>query len=279
MEPDGFQHAAALADPLLFFQHELARAGADVTVGVNQLKRNAPNLVFGAHLGFDKAVLSQVECVFVNLEQTGAGGASLAPWYLSLLRWSATVDYHGENIAAYAQSSRPSHLVRFGCAPYLAAPALPLEERPIDVLFLGAVTGRRKALLQRLQDAGVDVVAPAAPIYGEDRDALVRRSKLVLNASAYPSARFEQVRASVVLSCGTPVVTEDRGWTHPDDAWAQQYVHHFDPAAPERFFHDVFRSPDFYATSRAQLQAWSQVDVSDGYRAVLATLHPELVPA
>jgi hypothetical protein len=196
-------------------------------------------------------------------------GAVLDADYLDLLQRATTVDYHAGNAQAYQVSGRPVRTVRFGHSPYLEAPSAPLEERPIDVLFLGIVTERRAAVLRTMLAAGVNVMAPSTFLYGEERDAMVRQAKVVVNISAYDSTRFEQVRASVVLSCGTPVVTEDRSWQHDDDTWVQPYLHRFDPRDPAAFFHGSFGSPDFFDTSRRMLAGWRSLDVSEGYRALL----------
>lgn len=273
--PDGYVHSAALADPLAHFQHQLARAGAEVTVARNALDGDAVNFVFGAHLGFDRTQLDRFRCVVVNLEQVARDGAVLDPEYLDLLRRTDVVDYHSDNAVAYQRPGHPAHVVRFGHAPYLEMPIAPLEERPIDLLFLGVVTKRRAEVLGRVIAAGVKVVAPPAFVYGEERDELVRNAKAVLNVSAYASTRFEQVRASVVLSCGTPVITEDRAWRHEDDAWMQPYVHRFDAEDPAAFFKGLYGSEQYFASCRDRLDAWKRVDVSDGYRQLLGALTVE----
>ena len=53
------------------------------------------------------------------------------------------------------------------------------------------------------------------PVYGAERDDLVRQAKAVLNCHFYESARFEQARAFQCMSLGTPVISEWTASTQP----------------------------------------------------------------
>jgi hypothetical protein len=64
-------------------------------------------------------------------------------------------------------------------------------ERDIDVLFLGSlVVPRRKRILRRLRQAGVDVVALGSwrdpALWGEGRVRLLNRTKILLNLPRHP---------------------------------------------------------------------------------------------
>ncbi len=116
------------------------------------------NFVFGAHLGFDAAQRERHACIFVNLEQLGEGGAKVSPDYLQLLETSAVVDYDRR------QRRRLFERARRGAGGAAAARALPrppepiaLEERPIDLLFIGSMNERRRAWIERIEACGVAV--------------------------------------------------------------------------------------------------------------------------
>jgi len=270
VQPPGYIHSGALLDPLVLFQEQFERAGARVTASHNTLVAGAVNYVFGAHLGFDPSLLDQHECVVVNLEQLGPDGAPLSPSYLDLLRRATVVDYHPDNLPSYADGSGRVSLVRLGPVAHLGTAAPPLEERDIDLLFVGTLTQRRLEVLRAIERAGREVAVLQRPLYGPERDDLLRRARGVLNVSAYGASRFEQVRASLVLSCGTPLVSEARSWTSPTDRRFLPLVHWFDPDRPQDFFQGFFGSAQYFQESREMLRSWRSEDVDADYRALLS---------
>ncbi|HEX6266815.1 MAG TPA: hypothetical protein VFZ81_07940 [Burkholderiales bacterium] len=266
VQPAGYPHSMALLDPALYMRHQLQRLGVPVTIAKNRLVHEAVNVVFGAHLGFDPALRSRYSCLFMNLEQLGDAGARLPAEYLKLLRGSAVADYDAANVASYASDPADVPLVPFLDAPYLreAAPVLPLEERPIDVLFFGSMNERRRQVIAAVEAAGVRVTGFNGPAYGPERDAVVRQARLVLNCHFYGASRFEQVRAFQVLSLGTPMLCERTASTCAPAA--------FEPAvfwsAPEdigEFFRSRFKTPAFYREARAQLEAFQASDPVEAY--------------
>ena len=235
--------------------------GAKVSLAKNRLRHDAVNFIFGAHLGFESALRERYTCVFVNLEQLGKGGAAVSADYLALLAGSAVVDYNAGNIAAYTQHADDVPVFPLLYAPYLKpAHSAALEERPLDVLFIGSMNERRKAMLARIEAQGVKVSLFDAPLYGPERDAIILQAKVVFNAHFYPSSRFEQARVSHCLSLGTPVVSERTALTDPHPAFEDNVFwiaeHHLDS-----FFAQQFGTQAFYDEARAaQMQRFEQAD-------------------
>ena len=144
---------------------------------------------------FDGTQCERYACIFVNLEQLGRGGAAVSADYMTLLKSSAVVDYDADNLAAYAQDPQDVMIVPFLHAPYLApAEPIPLEQRPIDLLFIGSMNERRKRLIERIESTGVQVSVFDGALYGPERDAYIAASKAVLNAHFYETSRFEQAQ-------------------------------------------------------------------------------------
>jgi len=216
----GYVHWLALLDPVRYYRWQLRRLGAQVTLAKYRLRHDAVNLVFGAHLGFDPELRKRYTCLFVNLEQLGDGGAQTPPEYLQLLSTSGVVDYDARNVAAYAGDPLDVPIVPVLHAPYLAAPQpLPLEQRPIDLLFVGSMNERRARWLERIEATGRVVTLFDAALYGEERDRYIRQAKAVLNVHFYGTCRFEQIRAAHCLSRGTPVISERTATTCPHGAF------------------------------------------------------------
>ena len=260
IQPVGYVHSLGFLDQARYFRHQFRRLGAEVTLAKNRLREDAVNFVFGAHLGFPAEWQRRHPCIFVNLEQLGRGGAAVDAAYLDLLRHAAVVDYDPANLAAYAQDPADVPVVPFGHAAYLAPAApLPLEERPIDLLFFGSMNPRRQQFIARIEALGLQVAAFDSPLYGPERDHFIAQAKAVLNCHFYESNRFEQARSFHCLSLGTPVISERTPSTQPPPSFEDAVIWLADDQL-EAWFRDVFKQPAFYDQARACLAAFATPD-------------------
>jgi SAM-dependent methyltransferase len=270
VQPASYVHSLGLIDQARYFRYQFRRLGASVSVAKNRLRHDAVNLVFGAHLGFDAEQCRRYACVFVQLEQLGQGGARLPAKYLKLLEQVAVIDYDADNIAAYAQAAEDVPIVPILHAPYLKPQqSLPLEDRPIDLLFIGSMNERRRAWLDRIEALGVSVSVFDAALYAEERDQFIRQAKSVVNCHFYESNRFEQARVAHCLSLGTPVISERTGQTRPHAAF-EDCVLWLDDAGLEQFFSEDFGTPAYFDFARAALQRFEAADPVEEYATALA---------
>lgn len=270
VQPKGYVHSLGFLDQARYFRHQFRRMGAEVSIGKNRLRHDAVNFVFGAHLGFEPELRQRYSCIFVNLEQLGAGGASVSREYLHLLQSSAVVEYDQDNIAAYASHPDEVMVVPFLYAPYLRKNSgLPLEQRPIDLLFIGSMNERRREMIRRIEAAGVQVSVFDGALYGPERDAYITQAKAVFNAHFYETSRFEQARASHCLSLGTPVISERRHQTRPHPAFEDSVLWLSDDQI-ENYFSQYFGSAAFFEDARACLKAFESADPIEAYADLLA---------
>jgi hypothetical protein len=270
MQPSGYLHSLGFLDQARYFRYQFRRLGASVSISKNRLREDAVNFVFGAHLGFSTEPLRRNACIFVNLEQLGAGGAAVSPHYIDLLRNAAVVDYDALNVPSYASDTANVPIVPFLHAPYLSdGHAQSIASRPIDLLFFGSMNDRRKALIERIESCGVQVALFDRPLYGPERDAYVLQSKAVLNCPYYESSRFEQARVFQVLSLGTPVISERTPATVAHEAF-RNAVFWFDDRSIEDFFRNEFRSEAFVARADSKLDGFRAHDPVDAYAELLA---------
>ena len=262
LQPKGYVHSLGLVDHARYFRYQFRRLGANVSVLKNRLREDAVNVVFGAHLGFPSELLKRHACVFVNLEQLGHGGAKLSPQYLELLRTNMVVDYELANTQFYAHDAAMP-VIHFGYAPYLksqAQQATALSERPIDLLFFGSINERRKAFLSKVSATGAKIKVIEQPLYGKERDEVVRTAKAVLNCHYYETNRFEQARAFHSMSLGTPVISERTPQTQAPDFY-DDTVFWLDEDMPvETFFAGYFGSQQYFADAAAKLGRFAQQD-------------------
>jgi SAM-dependent methyltransferase len=270
MQPVGYVHSLGFLDQARYVRHQLRRLGVESSITKNRVHEDRVNFVFGAHLGFPPEWQRRHPCIFVNLEQLGDGGALVSPDYLRLLRHAAVVDYDARNAAVYASDPAEVALISFLHAPYLETQApLPLDARPIDLLFFGSVNARRQRFLERVQACGVQVTTFDHPLYGAERDAFVRQARAVLNCHFYESSRLEQARIFQCLSLGTPVVSERTPLTSPSAPF-EDAVFWIDDTSLAPFFTDTFRSARFATLAAERLAAFRAHDPIDAYAELLA---------
>jgi hypothetical protein len=285
IQTPGYIHSLGFLDSARFLRHQFRRLGYDATIGKNRPRRGAVNILFGAHLGIPESWEHEFICVIFNQEQLGAGGAAVPPAYIQLLRRTHVLDYDSANIPAYADGvEQPDH--RFvGIAPLLYAPYLDtspvrlgLEDRPIDLLFIGSMNQARQRVISRIESCGLEVSSFDHPMYGPERDHYIAQSKAVLNIPFYESTRFEQTRVFNALSIGTPVVSLRRPGLIVDPAF-ESAVHWFEDSDLERYFSLQFNSEGWFKLSGEQLGRWRENDGLSVYRALARNLNQLVLPS
>lgn len=210
VQPEGYVHSAAFAEVLEAVVCGLRALGADVSEGVNRLVVPGPQpIVFGANLLGDASVdVLPPGTIIYNLEQIGESSSWCSPTYLRLLQSYQVWDYSARNIASLARlgvTVKVKH-VPVGYVPELTRiMAAPVED--IDVLFYGSMNERRHTVISQLRQADLNAHAVFG-VYGPARDALIARSKVVLNMHYYETNIFELVRVSYLLANRKAVVAE-----------------------------------------------------------------------
>ena len=277
VQRSGDPHALCFLDQARYLRHYLGRLGIPCLLSKNRLYRDRLNVVFGAHKGFDPKLAQVFPCVIFNLEQIGRDGANLTEAYLDLLKALPSLDYDSANQSAYA-STRQGPLVRFLDAPYLRsaapAPAPPLSQRPIELLFFGSINERRRHLIGQIEAAGCAVTMFDQALYGPERDTIIVQAKAVLNLHFYESGRIEQARISHCLSLGTPVISErkpaaevpaefeDAVFWQPADAIAQ-------------FLRGYLATPQFQSEAEEKIRRFRANDPLDSLRPLAAFLEQQ----
>jgi len=271
VQPASYVHSLGFIDQARYFRYQWRQLGAQVSIAKNRLRHDAVNVIFGAHLGFDVTLTRRYACVFVQLEQLGQGGANLRPDYLRLLQQAAVIDYDADNLRAYTQSPQDVPLVSFQHAPYLkpADGGIPLEQRPIDLLFIGSMNDRRRAWLDRVEACGRLVSVFDSALYAEERDAFIRQAKSVVNCHFYESARFEQARVAHCLSLGTPVISERTDQTRPQAAF-EDSVLWLQGDQLAQFFTEDFDTPAYFDFAHAALKNFERANPIEAYAEALA---------
>ncbi|HMD54486.1 MAG TPA: hypothetical protein VKJ65_08060, partial [Phycisphaerae bacterium] len=134
-----------------------------------------------------------------------------AGWFneslLQTLRQAKMIwDYSADNIA-FLKGKGLTNLRHLPIGFHEALCAIPRVALDVDVLFYGSMNERRLKILNELRPHCR--LAQIFDLYGSQRDALIARSKIVLNLHYYQSMIMEQVRVSYLLNNACCVVSED----------------------------------------------------------------------
>ncbi len=193
VKPEGFVHAAAYFELAEVLGYSLRDLG---TRRVHEFQR-------GSHRRHEhRHRLPPARCepdradacldLIVNTEQIGDD----MPWSASILQWAATFetwDYSERNLARLdAAGAVKTRLLGIGYHDKMARIAKAAQQ-DIDVLFYGSVNARRLKILRQLQASGCALHAVFG-VFGEERDKLIARSKVVLNMHQFDAQIFEVVR-------------------------------------------------------------------------------------
>ena len=171
-------------------------------------------IMFGSNNLIDTDNLIPLNAIIFNAEQLAA--VKTPKYFLQnyiQLRQMTVWDYSQANLEVLKQLGiKNAVLCPLGYIPSMTTiKALPPQDEDIDVLHYGSVgSSPRKAILDALEEAGLHVVRLMG-VYGEERDAFIARSKVVLNTHFYPNAVFEIFRVSHLLANKRCVVTEAGG--------------------------------------------------------------------
>lgn len=202
-------------------QWGLRQLGHSAEYGLNTLSREATNIIFGLQC-LDMATLETLpaETIFYHLEQKrGLKANELKPQLQLAAERFQIWDYTAGNAWADLGAKRVA-VVPVGYAPTLTRiPRADVQD--IDVLIYGAPGQARLGAFYHVAQSGLTVVFLCG-LYGTARDALVSRSRVVLNVNLYDFGKiFEIVRVSYLLANRKAVVADIDTDTIIDDDMRQ----------------------------------------------------------
>jgi hypothetical protein len=212
--PPGYAHAGAFGEVALGLQGGFRELGIHAPIVSTKERISGTAIVLGANLlPRMPGVKPPGKSILYNLEQITPGSEWLTRDYLKLLRRHRIWDYSRYNIDQLENLGiRNITHCPIGFSERLSR-IEPAPEQDIDVLFYGSVNERRLQILEELVLAGLRVETLFG-VYGTRRDAVIARSKIVLNIHYYPAKIFEIVRISYLLANKVCVVSE----TSPPDS-------------------------------------------------------------
>jgi len=205
--PAGYIHSQGLHDVCRLLHCTFESLGYPVNSQVNRLQAAAINVVVGYHLAANADIFGNHRVIFYQLEQLSERDGWFNPQRLEVLRRAEQVwDYSPENAAFLtAKGLKDIRLLPLGFHEKLMtiAPAT----KDLDVLFYGSIKPRRRQILEELNKHCR--LGAVFGVYGPQRDALIARSRIILNMHNYSAQILEQVRITYLLNNGCCVVSED----------------------------------------------------------------------
>lgn len=192
--------------------HGFLRAGLDCTSGINRFAPKRTNIVFGAHYTtIEMEPLIPKDTLFFNTEQLPVMSENFCHQAYMRIRYWAQKDYRFLDYS----TNNIEILKNWGAKEVIHMPLgyVPELERlkhlrpEYDYLFYGGLNRRRQELLYKIQEQGLKLQFLNG-VYGDDRDAFIKRTKVVLNLHLYESEIFELVRVNYLMHNKVCVLTE-----------------------------------------------------------------------
>lgn len=206
VSPPGYIHSAAFFEVAETLVHGLSELGHRAILSDRADIEGFRPIVLGANLLPKYPVPLPPDAILYNLEQIDTGVPWMQPEMLDLFRRRRVWDYSERNAARLVELGIcVSGVLPIGYAPSLTR--IEHREPDIDVLFVGSFNPRRNAVLLCMQKAGLRVQGRFGA-YMDARDALIARSKLVLNVHFYEARVLEMVRISYLLANRCAVLSE-----------------------------------------------------------------------
>lgn len=261
IQPAGHIESLALLDPARYLRHLLRGYGIEPSITKNRVHSGALNLILGAHLDFPSEWRSSYACIIVNLVQIDRLEPSSQARYIELLKSIPSIDAYAGEASKYSDPALCGPGVDWIHAKYLEpAISIPLEQRGIDLLFIGKMNERRRRMLDRIESKGISVATFDKPIYAAERDQLITSAKAVINIHLEDDSRFEHIRAHTCLSLGTPVISETSRTAEPPRCF-DEAVTWIEASGIEDYFLSEFGTEKFFTKARNQVAMWQNPSI------------------
>lgn len=205
--PPGYAHVGAFFEVAESLRSGLVTLGHEPVVTTRGELPGHQHIILGSNLLTEYPLPVAKDAILYNLEQIDMGSPWMKPGLIDLFKRSRVWDYSKRNVDALAKVGvRVESLVPIGYAPELTRIQHAVD-KDIDVLFVGSMNERRKAIIDGFANAGAKVSAVFGA-YGAKRDALIARAKLVLNVHYYDAKVLEIVRLQYLLANKVAVLSE-----------------------------------------------------------------------
>jgi hypothetical protein len=200
IQPDNYIHAQAFMEMARLLDRSLNSLNHTSRIQFNTIEFQATNIIFGYHLlDSHEQIPSSVRYIHYQLEQL----SDREGWYSEhgrhiLQAADAVWDYSPDNVTFLQERGFDNvHLLPIGFHAGLES-IVHQPQKDIDVLFYGSINQRRKKILEQINRHAR--LKTLYGVYGQERDDLIGRSRILLNIHFYEAGIMEQVRLSYLLN-------------------------------------------------------------------------------
>jgi hypothetical protein len=207
--PPNFIHAECFREVAETIAHGLQELGHAAQV-TTEIRPGTRHIVLGPHNLLSCPLSLPEDSILYNLEQLPFRTEPWVQRYIALLGRFTVWDYAAENRAFLGKLGIATSALLPICH-FDGLTRIPVvDNKDIDILFIGSLNERRRTMLLRMRGAGMRVVCLFNK-YGAERDRVVARAKIMLNMHFHAARIFEAVRVSYYLSNGLCVLSEGSG--------------------------------------------------------------------
>lgn len=222
VRPGGGDHSGMFLEMAELLNFSFQELGFESAISVAEAKSGFQNIVIGIFYEGNLWDTLPEDSVIINTEPLFAR-ESTASWSEQLIGLSTKYqiwDYDPRNLQVMAELGlKDSKLLKFGYQKELQRiPFYPDSERHIDVFFYGSTNTRRSEILDQISARGLSCLKRFG-VYGEERDELISRSKMIVNMHFNEIGVFEIVRIHYLLNNGIAIVPEIDSHTSIDPSY------------------------------------------------------------
>jgi hypothetical protein len=249
----------------------LKELGHSVTYALNNFDPKSINIIFGAQvLPIDFLDKLPGNTIVYNFEQIrGLPKDQIRPEVHFYSNKFQVWEYSPSNLEAWELlGAKNVQVVPVAYAPILTRIPKP-HTQDIDVLIYGLTGQKRLEIFHQLSNAGISTIF-ASGFYGEARDQLIARSKIVLNINLYDLSRiFEIVRVSYLLANKKAVIAaiDPNTYVEPEFLGAANFVS--SDKITETCIHFLESDVERNALEQRGLNAFAQRDIRTILKAAL----------
>jgi hypothetical protein len=190
--------------------YSLRNLGYKTAIQNKKMEKGCRNILLGAFL-LDPEFIPKIpaDTIIINTEQIYLDDQK-QNWPSDIYEWARkfeTWDYSDKNIEKF-QMEGISGVKKLQIGYQHELRRIPKNAyQDIDVLFYGSTNERRLAIINQLKERGLNVEVLFG-VYGDERDKIISRSKVILNCHNYSSQIFEIVRCFYLMTNSKAIVTE-----------------------------------------------------------------------
>lgn len=207
VSPPNNPHSAAFHEVAESLHYGLLALGHDSILTTQGSLPNRQHIVLGSNLLPRHPITIASNAILYNLEQVEIGGEWFTPELIDIFKRHVIWDYCTQNATLLSgEGIKVANILPIGYVKELTR-IQHITEPDIDIAFFGRASARRQAAINQMLSLGLRVAAGTG-IYGKERDAIISRSRLMINIHYYNAKVLEITRISYLMANRCAVLSE-----------------------------------------------------------------------